>query len=149
MAAKGIAHERIKNALSKALVRAASDELVVGVENTLQLAKDILVEPDIAVVASAVYRASTTGFARPSPKDVHLIVEIAVSSLTYDRSLKAGLYARHGIKEFWVVDANARTTWIHSGPSGEGWASIVEHSQDETLTTPALPGFSIRLRDID
>ena len=49
MAAKGLAHEIIKSALVKALNRAASDDLVVGVEMTIELAANVLVEPDIAV----------------------------------------------------------------------------------------------------
>jgi Uma2 family endonuclease len=149
MAAKGIAHERVKNALNMAIVRVAPDELVVGVENTLQLDDDVLVEPDIAVVARPVYKASTTGFARPGPEDVFLVIEIAVSSLAYDRNLKSHLYARHGVREFWVVDANERVVWIHTGPSDEGWSSITEHGANESLTTPVLPGLAIKLSEID
>jgi Uma2 family endonuclease len=78
-----------------------------------------------------------------------LLTEVAASSLTYDRRVKARLYARHGIREFWVIDANERVTWIHTGPSGDGWSSIVERGSNETLATTALPNFSIRLCDID
>jgi hypothetical protein len=38
---------------------------------------------------------------------------------------------------------------VHTGPSGDGWSSIVERGPEETLTTPSLPGFSIRLGDIE
>jgi hypothetical protein len=38
--------------------------------------------------------------------------------------------------------------WIHTGPSAEGWSSIVERGPDQALKTPALPGFSLRLADI-
>jgi hypothetical protein len=37
---------------------------------------------------------------------------------------------------------------VHTGPSADGWSSIVERGPSETLTTPALPGFAIRLADI-
>jgi Uma2 family endonuclease len=77
-----------------------------------------------------------------------LLIEVADSSLQYDRRIKARFYACHGISEFWVIDANERITWIHSGPSGDGWSSILERAPSELLTTPALPNFSIRLADI-
>jgi Uma2 family endonuclease len=77
-----------------------------------------------------------------------LAIEVAASSLTYDKGLKARLYARHGVHEFWVIDANERVTWVHTGPTGETWSSIVEHGPDEALTTPALPNFSIRHSEI-
>ena len=47
-----------------------------------------------------------------------------------------------------MIDANERTTWVHTGPSGDGWSSIVERGPQDALTTTALPGFSIRLGEI-
>jgi Uma2 family endonuclease len=149
MASKSIAHDNIKNALSMAFARHVSDDFYVGVESTLQLAPDVLVDPDIAIGSRGVYKAADPkGFARPQPKDVLLLIEIAVSSMDYDRKVKARLYAQHGIREYWVIDALERITWVHTRPSGDGWSSIVERGPHETLTTAAVPGFSIRLDQI-
>jgi Uma2 family endonuclease len=148
MSPKHIAHDRIKNALTMALVRAAPPDVFVGVEATLQLAHNILVEPDITVLASSVYSADPKTFARPRAEAVLLVIEVADSSLRYDRRIKARLYVRHGIREFWVIDANERITWIHTGPTGEEWSSIVERAPTDLLTTSALPNFSMRLADI-
>ena len=110
--------------------------------------RDILVDPDITVLATSVYNADPKTFAQPRPEDVLLLIEVASSSLRYDRRIKARLYARHGIREFWVIDANERITWIHTGASGDGWSSIRELAPTELLATSALPDFSIRLADI-
>lgn len=147
MAAKHIGHERIKSALIKALARFVPDELEIGVEASIQLSQDTLVEPDIAVIASGLYRADPKSFLNPAPGDIPLIIEVAVSSLNYDRRTKARLYAAGGIPEFWVIDANMRTTWVHVGPSAGKWGSIVERKADETITSIALPGFACRLSD--
>ena len=48
-----------------------------------------------------------------------------------------------------MIDANERITWVHTGPAGEGWSSIVERGPQDLLTTDALPGFSIRLGEIE
>ena len=148
MAAKHVGHDGIKNELSMALARSAPAGMLVGIACSLQLAKDILVEPDIAIVSRAVYAAERKTFARPRPEDVPLLIEIAASSLAYDRGLKARIYARHGIREFWVIDANERMTWVHTAPSGDTWSSVVERGPQDVLTTPAVPGISIRLADI-
>jgi Uma2 family endonuclease len=148
MAAKHVGHDGIKNELTMALAKSAPDGVFIAIECSLQLAKDILVEPDIAVISRAVYAAERKTFARPRPEDVPLLIEIAASSLAYDRGVKARLYARHGIREFWVIDADKRVTFVHTGPSGETWSSIVEHGPRDVLTTSAAPGFSIRLADI-
>jgi Uma2 family endonuclease len=148
MAAKHVGHDKIKNALTMALAKSAPAGVYVAVEGSLQLAEDVLVEPDITVISQAVYAANPKSFARPGPQDVHLLIEVAASSLAYDRGIKARLYARHGIREFWVIDAEARTTWVHTGPSRETWSSIVERKAQDVLSTSALPDFSIRLADI-
>ena len=148
MAAKRVGHDGIKNAFTMALAKSAPEGVFVAIECTLQLASNVLVEPDITVISQRVYAAHSKSFARPRPEDVHLLIEIATSSLAYDRGVKARLYARHGIREFWVIDADERVAWVHTGPSGETWASIVERGPQDALTTPAVPGFSIRLADI-
>jgi Uma2 family endonuclease len=147
MAAKGFAHELIKNHLNLAIARVLPAASILAVESSLQLADDVLVEPDLAVMSRAVFKPSPENFARPS--EVQLAIEVAVSSLSYDRGLKARLYARHRVGEFWVIDANERIAWVHTGPNGEDWTSIVERGPNDVLTTPVLPGFAIRLGEIE
>jgi Uma2 family endonuclease len=149
MSAKGYAHDYIKNALNVAIVRALPDNLMMGVEMTVQFADDTILEPDIVVFARNLLIKSDANFSRISPGGILLAIEVAASSLAYDKGLKARLYARHRVQEFWVVDANERITWIHTGPSGDGWASMVERGPNEALTTTALPDFSIRLGEIE
>ncbi|PWT86144.1 MAG: hypothetical protein C5B56_12890 [Proteobacteria bacterium] len=149
MAAKGIAHERMKSALTIAVARALPDHLTVGVEATLRLTDTIMLEPDIAVFPKELFRKSRTGFAQLDPGEAELVIEVAASSITYDKGLKARLYARHRVKEYWVVDANERITFVHTGPMGDGWSSIIERHPHDGLTTPTLPGLSIRLDAID
>ena len=147
MAAKGIAHERIKSALTVAISRALPDHLTIGVEATLRLTEMTMLEPDVAVFPKDLFNKSTT-YAQLDPGEAQLVIEIAASSLAYDKGLKARLNARHRVNEFWVIDANARSTWVHAGPSDDGWSSITEFGPQDVLTTSALPGFSIRLGDI-
>jgi len=108
-----------------------------------------MLEPDIAVFPKELFGKSSVRFAQLDPGQAALVIEVAASSLAYDKGLKARLYARHRVKEFWVVDANAGTTWVHTGPSGEQWSSIVERGPDDVLATSTLPGFSIRLGELD
>ncbi len=149
MASKGIAHERVKSALTIAVARALPDHLTMGVEVTLRLTDTIMLEPDIAVFPKELFKKSSAGFARLDPGEAYLVIEVAVSSLAYDKGLKSRLYARHRVREFWVIDANTGITWVHTGPSGDEWSSVVKRGPQDTLTTPALPGFAIRFAEID
>ena len=148
MAVEGVAHDRIKSALTIAVVRALPHDLTVGVAVTLRLTDTVMLEPDIAVFPKELFKKSSQGFARLDPGEAHLVIEVAASSLAYDKGLKARLYARHRVREFWVVDVNERTAWVHTGPNGDAWSSVVMRGPQEALTTPALPGFSIRLSEI-
>jgi Uma2 family endonuclease len=149
MSAKGYAHEMIRKALVRTIVPAAPNDVEVGVEMTVQLAENVLLEPDLALFSQGSLRESRAGFVEVERGGCLLAIEVAVSSLAYDRGLKARLYARHGVKEFWVIDANARVTWVHTGATDERWSSIVERGPNDTLATSALPSFSIRLSDIE
>jgi Uma2 family endonuclease len=139
MQAKTHVHELIKSALTMAAVRALPENLWLGVESTMYLSPNTFVEPDLVVYARGIKLEEVKG------RDILLAVEVALTSLAYDRGLKARLYARHGVRELWVVDAARRATFVHQGPEGQGWRSIVELGPDEPLTAAVLPGFSIRL----
>jgi Uma2 family endonuclease len=148
LAAEGVAHERIKSALNIAVVRALPHDLTVGVAVTLRLTDTVMLKPDIAVFPKELFKKSSEGFAQLDPGEAQLVIEVSASSLTYDKGLKARLYARHRVREFWVVDANTHTTWVHTGPNGDAWSSIVTRGPQDALTTSALPGFSTRLSEI-
>jgi Uma2 family endonuclease len=52
------------------------------------------------------------------------------------------------VVKFWVVDAAQRRTWVHTGPKGDGWSSVIELGSEETLACAALPGFALRLGEV-
>ena len=83
-------------------------------------------------------------------EDVLLTIEIAVTSLAYDRGVKAALYARHGVREYWVIEPIRRTAWVHTRPGPDGWASVDERGPMDVLTplSPALSGFHVVLGQI-
>ncbi len=142
MQAKSHAHELIKSALTIAIARALPDPLWMGVESTLYLSPNTFVEPDLTVYPKGPKLEDVKG------RDILLAIEVAATSLAYDRGLKAELYARYGVNELWVVDAARRAAFVHQGPEAGSWRSIVERPPEESLTLAALPDFSIRLATV-
>ena len=53
-----------------------------------------------------------------------------------------------GYAEYWIVDTNQRVTWIHADPQVDTWRSMTKRVATEELTTPAVPGFALRLSDV-
>jgi Uma2 family endonuclease len=141
MQAKGHAHERLKSALNLAIARVLPSKLWLGIETTIYLSADTFVEPDLCIYPDGIILEEVKG------ADIVLAIEVAATSLAYDREFKAELYARHKFQEYWVVDAINRETYEFSGPRGKAWRRRDKKNPDEVLTHPALPGFSIRLSD--
>lgn len=87
-------------------------------------------EPDAAVT-----RGPATDYAvrQPGPQDVLLVVEVADTTLRYDTTTKAALYARAGIPDYWVVDVNGRRLLMHRSPQNGVYQSVVEYAEGESV----------------
>jgi Uma2 family endonuclease len=142
MQAKTHVHELLKSALTLGIARALPERLWLGVESTIYLTPNTFVEPDLVVYPRGLKLETVKG------SDIVLAIEVALTSLTYDRGLKTQLYARHGVQELWVVDATRRRTFVQSGPVGGSWTSVTERAEDEMLSCVALPGFALRLAEV-
>ncbi len=76
----------------------------------------------------------------PQPSDVRLVVEISDSTLGFDLKVKAPLYARAGIPEYWVVDIAGKRVIVHRDPSGGAYTSVEAYSEQESVQPLAAPG---------
>lgn len=107
-------------------------------------------EPDVSVVSGGPRDYLDDHPARPV-----LVVEIAYSSLGYDRRYKASLYARAGIAEFWIVNLVERKLEVHRGPVADsaaeyGWryACVLVLGPDDIVTPLTAPGARVRVADL-
>ena len=99
-------------------------------------------EPDLVVLTkpSREFRD-----ANPRPADLRLVVEISGSTLGFDLTTKAELYARAGIIEYWVVDIAARRFIVHRDPQEGLYGSVTAYGEQECVTPIASPGAEFRL----
>ena len=143
MQAKSPIHELIKETLVRQLLRALPDDLWLGVERTIFLSEHTALDPDISL-----FRANAKASKIDGP-GLLLAIEVSHASLAYDRGPKARLYARHGVADYWVIDAKRRRAFLHREPrAAGGWGAIVTLGPDEPLTHAAVPGFALKLADI-
>ncbi|MGF1463287.1 MAG: Uma2 family endonuclease [Maricaulaceae bacterium] len=134
-------HEFAKRELIAALYRRLPDTLIIGVEQTVYLAEDSFVNPDLVLSRRDIPPEDLQA------PDALMIVEVADTSLNQDLNRKAALYARYGAPLYWVVDVNARETVVHTEPSAEGYGSIVRKPFDAALNVPVEPGWVLRLAE--
>jgi Uma2 family endonuclease len=102
-------------------------------------------QPDLIVLKRA-----TTEFksAPPQPADVVLLVEIADTTLRFDLTVKARLYARAGIIEYWVLDLNARRLIVHRDPEAASYRSVVAYSELEKVAPQAAPQSEVSVAEL-
>ena len=89
-----------------------------------------------------------TGILVQDDRDVLLVIEVADSSLLYDRTVKLPLYARAPIPECWIVDVNAETVDVYRSPTGDGYAERRKHSAGESIAPVALPDLGVSVAAI-
>lgn len=84
----------------------------------------------------------------PTARDVLLLVEVADTSLKYDRETKATLYARAGIVEMWLVDLTHGVVEVYRNPSAEGYRSVERLERGQELPPLSFPSTVIRVEEI-
>jgi Uma2 family endonuclease len=141
MAPIGSRHAECVTRLAQMLIRQGM--ATVRVQNPILLPYRSEPEPDIAAVLKRSYAD-----AHPGPKDVLLLIEVADSSLAYDRDTKIPLYASFGIPEVWLVDLEAECIDVYVQPTVAGYQQILAYGKDKTLTPTKLSGVSIPISEI-
>jgi Uma2 family endonuclease len=144
MAPIGSEHIAASNSLTRLLVLAVGNNGIVSVGNPVRLTQRSEPQPDFTVLKPRDdYRTML-----PRPEDTMLAVEVANTSLNYDRNVKLALYARSLIPEVWIVNLAAQEVEIYRSPVGDLYTSVVRAGRSDTLTIAAVPGVLIPVTKI-
>src|SRR5262245_54738605 len=137
----GSYHHGTVISLTQGLVRAVGDRAMVSVQGQVRLDDFSEPEPDFALLRP---RPDSYRDAHAQPSDVLLLIEVADTSLNYDRAVKRALYARHAIPELWIIDLNAGEVEVCRRPGANGYAAVTRVGRDGVLEPEILPGVHIQ-----
>jgi Uma2 family endonuclease len=98
-------------------------------------------EPDLAVIPLEATRTE-------HPSRALLVVEVAMSSLRFDRTTKAAVYARAGIPYYWVIDAEHRAVNAYAEPTEDGYGTSVRHEHDAVLEVPGFEDVRVSVESL-
>lgn len=135
MAPIGSAHAQCVRRLTELLVRRVTPRAVVSVQNPVRLNDRSEPEPDVALLEPK----DVYGRRHPRPEDVLLLIEVADTSLDFDRDVKSLLYARAGIREFWVLALGEQRVHAYRGPGPGGYAEHAVAERGSALDITTLP----------
>ena len=93
-------------------------------------------------------RAEPGSVDAPTAEDVLLLVEVADTSLAYDRGTKLPMYARAGIPEVWIVDLERERVEVYREPAEDSYRHVTAYEQGSILVPGAFPDLALRCDEI-
>jgi Uma2 family endonuclease len=130
---------------TKNFERKLGDQTIIWTQNPIILSNYFQPQPDLAILK---WRDDFYAEALPMPDDILLIIEVADSTIAYDRDVKSTLYAANGIPEMWLFDVNKKVVEGYSQPSASGYKRMQRYEQNETLAMMALPDIVFNWEEI-
>jgi len=140
MAPIGSRHASVVSRLNRLLSAAVGEQALLFVQSPLRLAPRSEPQPDLMLL---VPREDFYEAAHPAAADVLLLVEVSDTTARYDRGIKLQLYARHGVREVWIVDLDNHVLRTFRGPRDDTYTEVMETAHPGLLAPQALPGVNI------
>jgi Uma2 family endonuclease len=142
----GSAHQACVDRLTTLLAPlATSGRALLRVQGSFKASDISQPQPDVALL---VPRDDYYAQAHPGPSDVLLVIEVADTSVRFDRDVKLPAYGRAGVAEAWVVDLHGGVVEIATRPSDQGYEHLVRAGRQHNLTPTAFPDVVIAVSDL-
>ena len=122
-----------------------ANRAIVSIQDPVVTSPSSEPQPDVMLLAP---RDDFYDFAKPRPQDVLLLVEIADSSLQYDREVKLPYYASLEIPETWIVNLRDDRVEAHTEPSPQGYRATRIYERGDSISPTAFPDVEIAVNDI-
>lgn len=144
MSPKGRRHVQAVTMLNSLLTPALQGRAIVQVQDPVPLRREASEpEPDVRVLASKNPRD-----AGDESVDTLLLVEVADSSLRFDRENKARLYAEAGIADYWIVNLVDDVVEVHRDPADGAYRTKLVLKRTESISPLSFPDLEIAVSDL-
>jgi Uma2 family endonuclease len=141
----GSRHAAIVDRLNHWLVMGCGARAIVRVQGPVRLGAHSEPQPDLLVLDR---RDDFYQDKPPTADDVLLLIEVADSSLQYDQAVKLPLYARAGVREFWLVDLVRNEVQVHREPMPGGFGFVERRGRGSLVEPIAFPGLSLSVDEL-
>ncbi len=132
--------------LDRLFNRLVNDKAIVWSQNPIRLnLSDSRPQPDLVLLRP---RSDLSAKSPPTSQDVLLLIEVAETTIRYDRGKKLKLYAEDGIPEYWIVNLQGRVIEVYSSPAEGEYKQVRQAKRGETLTLPGGLEGTIKVEEI-
>ena len=141
----GRKHAACVNRLVTLFTKKLGDRVIVSVQNPIRLADNSEPQPDLAILKP---RNDFYEDSLPTSLDILLIIEVADSTISYDREVKMPLYSVAGIPKMWLFDLNRKAIERFSQPSALGYKQMQRYEQNDTFSMLAFPDVTFEWQEM-
>ena len=141
----GSRHAACVRRLDALLNRELKGAAQVSAQNPVLLDDYSQPQPDVALLRP---RSDYYSEEHPTARDVLLVVEVADTSVEYDRQVKAPLYARAGVAEMWLVNLHEDAVEVYTRPEGGTYRESRQFTRGDSISLTTIPGLAVNVEDI-
>jgi Uma2 family endonuclease len=145
MSPVGLRHAACVKRLNHLLMKKLGDRVIIGVQDPIQLNDNSEPQPDLVLLK---IRPDFYALEHPKPEDILLLIEVADSSIDYDRNTKIPLYAKNQICEVWLVDLNNNCVEIYQNPSQNYYQNTQKLSSVDSTILGDFPSTEIKISEL-
>ncbi len=145
MSPVGIRHMATVKRLNDILTHRLRNKATISVQDPIRLDDESEPQPDIAVLK---YRRDYYARQMPTAVDVLLLIEVADSTMPFDRNVKRALYARAGILEYWIINLNENQVELYRRPENGDYTEQLIARDQEMVTAVSFPDIAFPASDL-
>ena len=145
MSPSGSTHQGCVDELSSIVMEKIGRAAIVRVQGPIHVDDYSEPQPDISLLKP---RRDYYRRAHPTPADVLLVIEVADTSVEYDRNVKLPLYARAGIPETWLIILPKDLIEVHCEPKNGKYQKVQRLKRGKSLASLKLPELKLSVDDI-
>ena len=132
----GPRHSAVVLRATRSLVRIVGDRAIVGVQGSVRLDEYDEPQPDLYLLRP---KDDFYGSGHAGPSDIFLIIEVADTTLKYDRTVKMRLYAETAVPEYWIADLRNDCLVVYSDIHENTYRTIQRFHRGDTIAPRLLP----------
>jgi len=141
----GYRHAATVKRLNDLLGNRFGNRVIRGIQDPIVLDARSQPQPDIVLLHP---RQDYYATRHPQPEDIYLLIEVADSSLNYDRAVKIPLYAAARIPEVWLIDLNENALEVYRHPWRDRFSHIQILQSNLTISSLAFPEINFTVAEI-
>jgi Uma2 family endonuclease len=145
MSPTGTKHATCVDRLAEILTFALQKQAQLRVQSSIQLPPNSQPQPDLALLKR---KADFYVSAHPTPADIYLLIEVADSSIAFDRNVKMPMYGAAGIPEAWLVDIEAQCIEVYRHPESGSYAESQTFKPGQSISLQAFPDIQIAVTEV-